>query len=83
MSSFLNKDVAFIWDNDSLRSFEYIKEAITKAPILISPDYSHDFIFFSFSSQDIIARVLLQKNKDDYEQPITFMRKKLRDVELN
>jgi hypothetical protein len=27
--------------------------------------------------------VLLQKNKDDYEKPITFMRKTLRDVELN
>jgi hypothetical protein len=26
--------------------------------------------------------VLLQKNKDDYEQPIAFMRKTLRDVEL-
>jgi hypothetical protein len=26
--------------------------------------------------------VLLQKNKDDYEQPISFMSKTLRDVEL-
>jgi hypothetical protein len=50
---------------------------------LVSPDYSRDFIIFSFASQDTIAGVLLQKNKDDYEQPIAFMSKTLRDAELN
>jgi hypothetical protein len=52
------------------------------AHVLVSPDYSRDFIIFSFASQDTIVGVLLQKNKDDYEQPIAFMRKTLRDVEL-
>jgi poly(3-hydroxyalkanoate) synthetase len=79
MNALLRKDVTFRWDNDSLRSFEDIKEAITKAPVLVSPDYSRDFIIFSFASQDTIVGVLLQKNKDDYEQPIAFMRKTLRD----
>jgi hypothetical protein len=39
-------------------------------------------MIFSFASQDTRAGVLLQKNKDDYEQPITFMSKTLSDAEL-
>ena len=52
------------------------------APILVRPYYSKYFIIFSFASKDIIARLLMQKNKDDYEQPIAFMSKILRDVEV-
>jgi hypothetical protein len=50
---------------------------------LVSPNFSKDFIAFSFSSKDIIAGVLLQKNDQGDEQPTTFMRKNLRDSELN
>jgi hypothetical protein len=50
---------------------------------LISPDYSRDFIIFSFTSWDTIAGVLLQKDVDDYEHPVAFMSKVLRDPELN
>jgi hypothetical protein len=77
MNALLRKDVTFKWDNDSLKSFKDIKEEITTAPVLISPNYSHDFIIFSFASQDTIVGVLLQKNKDDYEKPIAFMTKTL------
>jgi hypothetical protein len=64
-------------------SFERIKEAITVAPVLVSPNFSRDFIIFSFSSKDTIAGVLLQKNDQGDEQPIAFMSKNLRDSELN
>jgi hypothetical protein len=37
----------------------------------------------SFSFEDTIVGVLLQKTKYYYEQPIAFMRKTLKDVELN
>ena len=37
---------------------------------------------FSFASQDRVAVVLLQKNADGLEQPITFFRKTLIDSEL-
>jgi hypothetical protein len=67
LNALLRKDVTFKWDNDSLKSFEDIKEAITMAPVLVSPDYSRDFIIFSFASQDTTAGVLLQKKKDDHE----------------
>jgi hypothetical protein len=82
MNALLKHDAIFMWDDDSIISFEDIKEAITTSHVLVSPGFSQDFIIFSFASQGTIARVLLQKNKDDYEQSIAFMIKILRDAEI-
>jgi hypothetical protein len=49
----------------------------------VSPNFTKYFIIFSFSSNDTIAGVLLQKNDEGDEKPIAFMRKVLRDSELN
>jgi len=62
--------------------FEAIKEALTKTPVLISPNFSKDFIIFSFSSEHTIAAVLLQNNNQGYEQPIELFSKSLRDATL-
>jgi hypothetical protein len=69
----------FEWENEGKLSFQRIKEAIIVAPVLVSPNFSKDFIIFSFASKDTIAGVLLQKNDQGDEQPIAFMRKNLRD----
>jgi len=61
---------------------EAIKEALTKIPVLISPDFQKNFIIFSFASEHTIATILLQKNDQGYEQPIAFFSKSLRDATL-
>jgi hypothetical protein len=83
MSALLKNDTVFRWDDKAIKSFEDIKYAISQAPVLVSPNYSRDFIIFYFSSQDTIVGVLLQKDVDDHEHPIAFMSKFLRDSELN
>jgi hypothetical protein len=50
---------------------------------LVSPDFSNDFIIFSFASNDIVAGVLLQKNDQGNEHPIAFTSKMLKDAKLN
>jgi hypothetical protein len=40
-------------------------------------------MIFSFASQDTIASILMKKDVDDYEHPVAFMSKVLRDSELN
>jgi len=52
------------------------------SPILVSLDYSKDFLIFYFSSEDTFIGVLLQKNGNNMEQPIFFRSKKLRDAKL-
>ena len=70
------------WTAESRGSFAQIKKALTEVPVLISLDYSKDFLIFSFASDDSVAAVLLQKNDQGQEQPIAFYSKALRDVEL-
>ena len=78
----LKKDQEVKWTAEAKNSFEKIKMALTKAPVLVSPDFKKEFLTFSFASEDNLDVVLLQKNKDGLEQPIAFFSKTLRDSEL-
>jgi ribonuclease HI len=81
ITAMLRKDSEIKWTEAARQSFNDIKEAITTAPVLISPDFSKTFYIFSFASNDTIAAVLLQKNADEQEQPVAFFSKVLRDAE--
>jgi hypothetical protein len=67
ITSMLRKGNEVKWTVESNDSFNQIKRALTEAPVLISPNYSKDFMIFSFSSFDTIAVVLLQKNFEGLE----------------
>jgi hypothetical protein len=70
------------WTYEPREYFVRIKKALTEALVLISPNYSKYFMIFSFASCDTVAAVLLQKNNQGKEYPITFFSKALRDAEL-
>ena len=78
----LKKDKEVKWTTEAKNSFEKIKMALMEAPVLVSPDFTKEFLTFSFASEDTLAVVLLQKNKDGLQQPIAFFSKTLRDSEL-
>ncbi len=61
----LKKDKEFKWSTEACESFDLIKKALTETPVLISPDYTKDFLLFSFASEHRVARVLLQKNDEN------------------
>jgi ribonuclease HI len=82
ITAMLRKGNEVKWTTEPRESFAQIKRALTEAPVLISPDYSKDFLIFSFASCDTVAAVLLQKNEQGQEQPIAFYSKALRDAEL-
>jgi hypothetical protein len=68
------------WIVEARNYFDQIKQALTKAHVLISPDYSKEFPIFSFASHDTLVVVLLQTNTDGMEQPISFFSRELRDA---
>jgi hypothetical protein len=70
------------WTIESRDSFDQIKKDLTGAPMLINPDYSKDFLIFSFASFDTVVVVLLQKNAEGLEQPISFFSRALTDEEI-
>ena len=67
LQNLLKKDAKFEWTDEGKGAFKSIKNAISMSPVLISPDYSKEFEIFSFSSEDTIAGVLIQKNKEGQE----------------
>jgi hypothetical protein len=59
ITAMLRKGNEVKWNAKPRESFIQIKKALTKAPVLISPDYFNDFLIFSFASFDTVAAVLL------------------------
>ena len=82
ITEMLRKGSEIRWSPEARGSFEDIKNALTKAPMLISPNFDKQFLIFSFASEHTIAGVLLQKNEEGHEQPISFFSKTLRDAPL-
>jgi hypothetical protein len=81
-TAMLSKGNEVKWIVEPIESFNQIKKTLTKAPVLISPNYSKEFIIFSFTSFDTVATVLLQKNDAGMEQPISFFSRALRYAEI-
>jgi hypothetical protein len=82
ITTMLRKGNEVKWVVGPRESFDRIKKALTEAPVLISPDYSKDFLIFSFASFDTVVVVLLQKNVEGLEKPISFFSRALRDTEI-
>ena len=82
ITNMLKKDHEIKWTINGRRSFGDTKHFIIEAPVLVSPYFSKDFLVFSYASNHTIARVLLQKNRQNVEQPKAFFSKVLRDGEL-
>jgi hypothetical protein len=59
ITAMLRKGSEIKWVFESHDSFDQIKKALTEAPILVSPNYSKDFLIFSFASFDTVAAILL------------------------
>lgn len=61
ITNMLKKDSVVKWTKEAIKSFNLVKLALSSALILISPNYSQNFILFSFSSEHTMAAVLMQK----------------------
>eukprot|EP00253_Pinus_taeda_P018507 PITA_18507 len=82
LNNMLKKESTMKWIEDAMKSFNLVKLALTTIPVLISLDYTHDFIIFSFASKHTLA-VMLMQNKDQVEQPIAFFSRTIRDATLH
>jgi hypothetical protein len=63
----LKKEREFKWTTEAKESFEHIKKVIGEAPVLASPNYTKEFLIFSFAFEHTIAIVLLQKNDEAFK----------------
>jgi hypothetical protein len=68
----LRKGNKIKWNPEAKNSFEDIKVALTKAPVLSIPYFMKYFILYSFTSEHTIVGVLLQKDEQDFKKPIAY-----------
>ena len=63
----LRKDNEIRWIKEARKYFIDIKRELTQAPVLISPNFTKDFMIYSCSLEHIVAGILLQKNDEGLE----------------
>ena len=61
ITNMLKKVSVVKWTEEAMKFFNLVNLALSSALILISQDYSQDFILFSFASKHIVVAVLMQK----------------------
>ena len=83
MTNMLKKDSEVKWSLEAEKSFHDVKFSLSTAPILISLDYTSDFIIFSFTSEHTLVGVLMQKKDQKNEQPIAIFSRTIRDAALS
>lgn len=74
------KGQTITWNNEAEIAFEKIKELISTAPILISPDFSKPF-FLQTDSSAVGLGVVLFQEKDGLEHPIAYASRALTSAE--
>jgi hypothetical protein len=79
----LKKDVHFCWKKEQQEAFDYLKEALTKAPILGYPDFTEPFIIFTDASKIGLGAILSQRKKDGKEYVIAYASRSLNQAEKN
>ncbi|KAH9294618.1 hypothetical protein KI387_038206 [Taxus chinensis] len=73
ISNMMKGSPNFWWSEEGKNSFEEIKASVAHAPVLVCPNFSKDFIMYSYASEHTVSAILMQKNSEDVESPIAFM----------
>ena len=90
LTTVTKKDVEFVWTEKCQTSFEILKEALMKEPILVYPDPKIPYTLFTDASKYTWAAVLTQAYNYDKENkeitinhPITFVSGLFKGSQLN
>jgi hypothetical protein len=78
----LRKDIPFIWGPEQEKSFNNLKETLTKQPILQYPDYTKPFILTTDASNFAIGAILSQ-GEVGKDLPIAYASRTLSNAECH
>ncbi|GJV12117.1 reverse transcriptase domain-containing protein [Tanacetum coccineum] len=82
MTHLLEKNTPFIFSKECIEAFETLKKKLTKAPILIAPDWDLPFELMCDASNFAIGAVLGQRH-DKHFRPIHYAIKRMTEAESN
>ena len=79
----LEKEDKLEWLIEQQEAFDWLRQCLTKSPILAHPDFDKEFILITDASADGLGAILSQKNKDDKEVVIAYASKSTNKTERN
>ncbi|KAC9417434.1 hypothetical protein E3N88_45877 [Mikania micrantha] len=82
MTHLLEKDTPFVFDEECMKAFEFLKERLVSAHILVAPDWSLPFELMRDASDQAVGAVLGQR-RDKHFHPIYYASKTLNDAQEN
>nr|GEY99422.1 reverse transcriptase domain-containing protein [Tanacetum cinerariifolium] len=82
MTRLLEKDTPFIFSKECVEAFQTLKRKLTKAPILIAPDWDMPFGLICDASDFAIGAVLGQ-HQEKHFRPIHYASKTMTEAEYN
>ena len=83
MRRLLKKDVPWSWGPKQEQSFNEIKLALTRAPVLAFPDFEKPFELHTDASNEGIGATLVQKDEQGNERVIAYYSRALNEHEKN
>nr|GFA29144.1 hypothetical protein [Tanacetum cinerariifolium] len=78
----LKKDTPFFFSNECVEAFQTLKRKLTKAPILIAPNWDLPFELL-FDASDFAIGVVLGQHQEKHFRPIRYASKTMTEAELN
>nr|GEU37109.1 DNA-directed DNA polymerase [Tanacetum cinerariifolium] len=82
MTHLLEKNTPFIFSEDFIKAFQTLKKRLTKAPILIAPNWDLPFELMCDASNFAIGAILGQRHERHFK-PIHYASKTMNDAESN
>ena len=79
----LEKETPFVWTEEQQEAFDWLRQCLTKDPILAHPNFDKDFILMTDASADGLGAVLSQKNDEDKEVVIAYASRSTNKTERN
>lgn len=83
LTDLTSKTKKFEWNPEAQKSFEILKEKLTSAPVLITPNFSKPFVIQCDASTYGVGGVLAQEDEEGIERPIAYFSHKLNRAQRN
>jgi len=83
LRSLLKRDGKFVWNAVHQAEFDFLKDAITSAPVLAFPNMQRNFILTTDACTSGIAYILSQLDEQGREHVISYCGRGLRKCEIN
>lgn len=76
LTNLLKKNCTFKWSNECHQAFDKLKDVLSEAPVLVTPNYSKPFKITVDACDTGMGAVISQKGDDSLEHPISFYSQK-------